>query len=484
MAGTRSRLVPWTAMDRPDDRHPSPTIVSRGKRPAGRRVFPFPRIIAVLAAGLLAAGTGVRAEPLQAAVAQVDITPPPGFLLDGYPDPDSSRIATGTRDPLFARILILRSGETRLALVDLDLVEVLGPAYIARLRDATRPDVSNLLVVCIHTHSGPALDAGAASPAGAWYATTVERIAAAIHTAAAQTAPVRLGVGYGVAYLGNNRLRIEHDGGVSWFEKNWVGTPNALVDPTVAVVRLDTADGSPLAILVNYACHPVIYAPDNRLYSADFPGVTTDLVRRGMDGKPLCFFLQGGAGDINPTHAVSWLPQGAEQFCREAGTELAESVLRVAKGIQTRPEEDSSLQVATDTLTFKPRWNAQKWKAARPEETETIAQETKPRIEAPVTTVLVNRRLALVALPGEPFVEFQLDWRARCPVPDSLFLGYAAVELDYFPTIRAASWGGYGASHSSTWLEVGAGEAMVDRGLARVYDMLGRLKPMPSDVTP
>jgi hypothetical protein len=433
---------------------------------------------------LLAGWTDSRAESLQASVARVEITPPPGFLLDGYPDPDSSRIGTGARDPLFARVLILRSGSTRLALVDLDLVEVLGPDYIARLREATRGDVSHLLVVCIHTHSGPPLDSVATSPVGAWYASTVDKIAAAIHTAAAQTVPVRFGVGYGVAYLGSNRLRIEHDGGISWFEKNWVGTPNALVDPTVAVVRLDTADGSPLAVLVNYACHPVIYGPDNRLYSADFPGVATDLVQRGLGGKPLCFYLQGGAGDINPTHAVSSLQQGAVQFCREAGTELADAVIRVAKGIRTAPEDDSSLQVAEDTLALKPRWNAKKWKAARPEDAETIAQVTKPMIEAPVTTVLINHRLALVGLPGEPFVEFQLDWRARCPVPDSLFLGYCAVELDYLPTIRAASWGGYGASHSSTWVEVGAGEAMVDRGLARVYEMLGRLQPIPSDVKP
>lgn len=483
MAGMRFPLVPWAAMDRLDDRYPNPTIVSGGALAAGGPAVPL-RLFALLAMGLVSGWTPARAEPLQAAVAQVEITPPPGFLLDGYPDPDSSRVGTGARDPLYARVLLLRSGETRLALVDLDLVEVLGPAYIARLREAARSDASHLLVVCIHTHSGPPLDSKADSPTGAWYAATVDKIAAAIHMAAAQTVPVRLGVGYGVAYLGNNRLRIEHDGGVSWFEKNWVGTPNALVDPTVAVVRLDNTDGSPLAILVNYACHPVIYGPDNRLYSADFPGVTTDLVQRGLGGKPLCFYLQGGAGDINPTHAVSTLQQGAVQFCREAGAQLADSVIRVAKGVQTASEEDSSLQVAEDTLVFKPRWNARKWKAARPDDAETIAQVTKPRIEAPVTTVLINRRLALVALPGEPFVEFQLDWRARCPVPDSLFLGYASVELDYFPTIRAASWGGYGASHSSTWLEVGAGEAMVDRGLARVYEMLGRLKPMPSDVKP
>ncbi len=438
----------------------------------------------VLGMGTWAAGTLCHGQALEAGVAQVDITPPPGFLLDGYPDPNSARIATGARDPLFARVLMLRSGATRLALVDLDLEDVFAPQYLAQLREAARPDASNLLVDAIHTHSGPPLDSKPASPAGAWYSETVTKIAAAIHEAAARAVPIRLGVGYGVAFIGSNRLRIEHDGGITWFEKNWVGTPNALVDPTLAVVRIDTLDGQPLAILVNYACHPVIYGPDNRQYSADFPGVMAEVVQQALGGKALCFYLQGGAGDINPTHAVSSLPQGAGEFCRQAGTELGDAAAQVARRIQTSVSAAPSLQVAEDTVLLRPRWNAKKWKAARPEEAEAVAQYTQPQYEAPVTTVLINREIALVALPGEPFVEFQMQWRARCPVPDCLFLGYSDAELDYFPTIRAASWGGYGASHSSTWVEVGAGERMLDRALIRVYEMLGRLKSTPEDVKP
>jgi hypothetical protein len=438
----------------------------------------------VLGWGAWAPATASRAQALEAGVAQVDITPPPGFLLDGYPDPDSARIATGVRDPLFARVLILKSGATRLGLVDLDLEDVFAPRYLAQLREAARPDVSNLLVDAIHTHSGPPLDSKPASPVGAWYSAAVTKIAAALHEAAAREVPVRLGVGYGVAFIGNNRLRIEHDGGITWFEKNWTGTPNALVDPTVAVVRIDALDGQPLAILVNYACHPVIYGPDNRLYSADFPGVMTGVVQRALGGKAVCFYLQGGAGNINPTHAVSSLAQGAVEFCRQAGTELGNAAAQVARRIQTSAGAEPSLQVAEDTVILRPRWNAKKWRAARPEEAQAVEQYTQPKYEAPVTTVLINRQIALVALPGEPFVEFQMQWRARCPVPDCLFLGYSDAELDYFPTIRAAAWGGYGASHASTWVEVGAGERMLDHALIRVYEMLGRLKPVPEDVTP
>jgi hypothetical protein len=100
----------------------------------------------------------------------------------------------------------------------------------------------------------------------------------------------------------------------------------------------------------------------------------------------------------------------------------------------------------------------------------------------PVVTFLINQRVAFMGMPGEPFVEFQINWRDRCPVRDAFFLGYAGGYFGYFPTIRAATEGGYGATSPTTWIEVGAGERMVNHALARTYEMLGRLRKVP-DVT-
>ena len=107
---------------------------------------------------------------------------------------------------------------------------------------------------------------------------------------------------------------------------------------------------------------------------------------------------------------------------------------------------------------------------------------TKPGYDLKVTTVLIDKSIAILAVPGEPFVDFQLSWRARCPVHDCLFMGYSDGYFGYFPTIRAVSWGGYGASFPSTWVEVGTGEQLLDRGVARVYEMLGMLKPVAEDL--
>jgi len=421
-----------------------------------------------------------RTQTLEAGVARVDITPPPGLLLQGYPHPE--RIATGVRDPLYARVLVLGVGSARLAIVDLDLIATFGPAYLTQLRDGTQRDVQNLLVVAIHTHSGPTLISSSAPPPDAWEALAVAKVAGAVHQAATHMVSARIGVGYGISYIGHNRLRRNRDGTVTWFEPNWTGVSTAPVDPTLAVLRIDDLAGSPLAILVNYACHPVVFGPDNRLYSADFPGVMTREVERTFDGKPLCFFLQGGDGDINPDYAVTPLEQGAAEFCERTGTKLGRVAAQVAQQIRTVADANPSLQFAQDAMRFRARWDAQHWRAADPQASASIASKTQPEYELPVTTVLLGKRIAFLAMPGEPFVDFQMAWRARCPTRDCFFLGYGNGYYGYFPTISAASWGGYGASQASTWIQVGAGERMLDQGLVRVFEMLGRLKPSPEDL--
>ena len=40
------------------------------------------------------------------------------------------------------------------------------------------------------------------------------------------------GAAHAVAYIGHNRLRVNADGSVSWFERNLTRVPTAPVDPT------------------------------------------------------------------------------------------------------------------------------------------------------------------------------------------------------------------------------------------------------------
>ena len=88
-----------------------------------------------------------------------------------------------------------------------------------------------------------------------------------------------------------------------------------------------------------------------------------------------------------------------------------------------------------------------------------------PEFVTPVTTLVINREIALVGLPGEPFVGLQLMLKQRSPLAATFLCGYTNGYYGYFPTISASVSVVTGADTVVTRVEVGAGERMIDRGL-------------------
>lgn len=421
---------------------------------------------------------------LKAGVAKVDITPPAGQRMWGYAARKGP--AEGVLDPLWARVLVLEAGEKRLALVALDLGRPFGPASLARLRESVNKSsgISYVLVAASHTHSGPVIkDEYPPGSTPLWESIAVEKIAQAIDTAHERAEPARLGTGYGTAYVAHNRRRVNPDGTITWFDRNLTRVPTSPVDPTVSVLRVDASKGRPLAILVNYACHPVIFGPDNLNFSADYPAVMTRRVEQTMGGQAVCFFLQGAPADLNPYYAATPLEEDAGRWREWTGERLGHEAARVAQGIETQSEPEPTLDFAEELLDFRLRWRPDDFREALlrygREFYEDFGSTTREDLQLPVATVLLNKRIALMTVPGEAFVEFQINWRDRCPVRDAFFLGYANGYYGYFPTIQAASRGGYGGADATAWVEVGAGERMVDHAVISIYRMLGRLSDVP-----
>lgn len=456
----------------------------KGKRSVSKRL-PFLTLTSLLALSFPPPAAG---GSLKAGVARVDITPPLGLTMYGFDSRKGG--ATGVRDPLMARVVVLEVDQKGLALVVLDLGEPPAPAWIARLREnaAKTSGVSTVLVTATHTHSGPSIrDEYPPREAPDWESAVLAKVGHAIEEAHQHAVEARIGTGHGSVLVGHNRLRLESDGTITWFERNNTLVPTSPVDPTVSVLRLDAADGAPIAILVNYACHPVVFGADNLQYSADYPGVMTEVVEREFGGQGLAMFLQGGDGDINPYYAVHPLDQDAVRMRDWTGERLGREAARVAKAIHTEFVPSASLDVSEDVLDFTLRWNREKlMDAARqargPAAAAAVERRYAEGLHAPAAVVLINKRIALMTMPGEPFVDFQIDWRTRCPVPDAFFLGYTNAALGYLPTIRAAALGGYGAANSATSLPPDAGARIVDHAIVKVYEMLGRLRDTPEDL--
>jgi hypothetical protein len=400
---------------------------------------------------------------------------------------DRLKGADGVLDPLYARVLVLEAGGKRLAYVDLDLGRVFGPPSLDRLRASAKQAsrIDALLVQATHTHAGPVILDEYPEGTPAWETADLDKIAQAIHDAAERTVPVRLGVGYGAASIGYNRLQVHSDGSIAMLWSNPTRIPTSPVDPVFAVLRIDRVDGEPLAILVNYAAHPVTFGSDDLKYSADFPGVMCQVVEQAFGGKPLAFFVQGAAGDINVYDAGTPVDQDVVGRRNWAGKTLGNAAANTAKQIQTNADPDANIDVEEDSLKSGLRWDPEKFKAETlreigPAAFETFSPRIEPSIHLPVTTALINRKIAFLTMPGEPFVEFQMDLRARCPVQDCFFLGYANGYEGYFPTLKAATEGGYGAANATTWVEAGAGEQMLNHGIVAIYRMLGKLNDTPN----
>lgn len=221
---------------------------------------------------------------LEAGVGRSIVTPRIGAHLVGYFNrPEGSH---GIHDDLQARAIVLKAGDTLLALCSVEILWIWS-SLITQIRAAAAARCpipsENIMIFCTHTHAGAGPHAF-----DEWDTPLVDSIADAIVAAYQALQPARLGFGFG-QLLGYN------------INRRWLNRPT---DPSVGVLRVDKADGSPLAVLGNYACHAVVMGYDNNLISGDWPGYASRQLEHELRlrGAPdaVALFSQGGAGDVNP----------------------------------------------------------------------------------------------------------------------------------------------------------------------------------------
>src|SRR5437763_7779951 len=133
-----------------------------------------------------------------------------------------------------------------------------------------------------------------------WNAEAMNKIYQAVVRAHAGAVPVRIGFGYGHSTIGTNR-RLVMPQGVRTFGRTVADkVPVEPSDHRVGVLRLDREDGAPLAIVVHYACHPVVLmTPETTEFSADYVGEMRKDASARIPGHPEILFWQGAAGDQN-----------------------------------------------------------------------------------------------------------------------------------------------------------------------------------------
>ncbi len=412
-----------------------------------------------------------------AGTAKVEITPEPGTAMNLAGQP------LAPRDPLFARVLVLQNGQTSLAIVSVDLIVFASQKVVEQAK--AQFGLTHVILSATHTHAAMAPRGLQIRPpmqpdwtrsgkdpavtidwpglsADPWYAATEAKIIAAIGQAVKGRFPARLSAGKGQfesAYMAHNRRLVRDGGGVVAMWENPDRRPTKPIDPTVGVIRIEDHTGKTRALAVQYACHPVATMNAGEV-SRDFPGAMVDYVEQHLGPDCLAMYLQGAQGDLDPYDLQSLRGENRFNIPRQAGISLGKAALRIAGNLPlAKPDHVPSLQCESTLLTVAQRTGAQ-------------------TTDVGLLTVVIDRELALVAIPGEPFIQHQLDLTALSSVANTFVLGLAyhgrgSPFVIYIPTVKAVQEGGYGATECS-FLAADAGQRMIAESAAVIKRLIAK----------
>lgn len=380
------------------------------------------------------------------------ITPPPGLAMAGFVARTSP--ATGTHDPLTVRALAI--DDTAVAVVD---VVALSPEASRRIRERASLPAERIVITALHNHGGPVPTSDGLGGGGdaAWLALMEDACVAALDEAVARQKPAKLTFGVGAdPEVSRNR---RHPGGPT--------------DPSLPVLVVTGQDGSPIAHLVSYACHPVVLGADNTLWTADYPHFVRAELERQHPGT-IALFLTGCAGDLNTGHTA----HGSITTAANPARTFAEAE-RIGGLIADRARSarvTMLLHGETQALDMQVRLDFERNEPAPPDvlanewrrEAEGAAPGRRALLESWIgwaqtlallplephmarVSVLGWGQLTLAALPGEIFAETGVALRKAIEAATggpAIVIAYADECLGYIPPASEYAHGGYEVSEA------------------------------------
>jgi neutral ceramidase len=417
---------------------------------------------------------------LNVGVGRTDITPPLGTPLEGY---YVERFATNVHDPLYAKAMVIEDGMNTLVLVIADIIDVAPVAFPAartRIQKEFNIPSSNIIISATHTHTGPVIT----SP----YENMLEtKILDAVRIAfnSLQPAVIKSGVGK-AENISFHRRFLMKDGTVRFNPgvlNPDIVRPMGPVDPDVGILYIETPGGQPIAAMVNFAIH--LDTVGGTEISADFPAYIGEVLRKILGDELMLFFGFGTCGNVNHIDVTHSEQLKGFERAERIGYALAASVIREFPSLKRNEGQD--LKTGNKILFLKtPAYtedeyamasvNAKKEsneEASTPEIREAMKilriQERKGEpIEAEVQTFGIGD-MAIVALPGEIFVELGLEIKKRSPYRHTFILTLSNNSIGYIPNAEAFDYGAYEVEVSE--IAKGEGEKMVDAAVKLLNNM-------------
>jgi len=303
-------------------------------------------------------------------------------------------------DPLYLKALVLDDGDTILAIVTMDTTAIAGRTisagylddvaddFMPRLRDRVQKGLkipaANVMVTASHSHPSklvPNLHCTKGIHVLCDDELQLKKAYDAIAEAKNNMVPVKIGTGVEREdrLTMNRNIRLKNGNDCSL--RMWEPCPldediEALgpIDPEIGLIRVDRKDGSPLAVVYNFASHLSSGVPEIGI-TADYPGFASKIVEENLGGEVMALFLQGAAGDIDEVIAKDYSHMWEAE---KTGIALGLSVL---KGIRKIKCKDASLKIISEVIDLPRRTDI-------PKVIEALEQEQSELLESLIYNVL------------------------------------------------------------------------------------------------
>lgn len=461
-------------------------------------------IPAVLPDFLMGEESGGEDKTLEVGVARVDITPPLSFPMAGY---YSIRLSAGTHDPLWAKAICFRTGAFPCVLLICDTISInesVTTEICRRIREKTGLPESCIVITATHTHTGPIRDAfepGLTHEQNLEFAKKgdyesfrysnwwVEKGTEAILAALGNFRPAALRVGeasvsdlsYNRRFFMKNSEEVRFNPGI---QNPNIIRPAGPIDPQMYTVFVtDPATGRPFASLTNFALH--LDTTGGTLFSADYPYYIECVLQEKFGADFMSFFGTGTCGDINHIDVSGKNRRKAPEIGTELGKRIAEMYDNLSSEVQTpaigtrmtviecRRHEFTAEEVATaETMreaVFHPEIGnytfLERVKAGK------ILNLSKMPLtfQVEIQCIRLSSDTAVVALPGEVFVDLGLKIKKDSPFKNTLVLELSQMNAKYVPTEKAFREGSYETINSL--FVPGTGERFVSEALTCLKDL-------------
>ena len=416
---------------------------------------PVPRIILALTVGAFAIFHARPAETdWKAGLATVKITPETPVPMAGYAS--RTKPFENVAQQIYAKALALedRQGH-RAVLVTTDLIGIsraVAEPVCDRIQEKTKLARSQILLSSSHTHSAPTLRLEEHADPGltpedarnivAYTRGLQDKLVEVATQALSRLEPAQLSWGSGVADFAMNRREFTTRGVILGVN------PRGLVDRTVPVIRVDSADRKLRAVLFGYACHNTTLTQTNFNLCGDYAGFAQAYIQE-QHPEAQAMFMIGCGGDANP------YPRGTMKYAGEHGATLGQEVCRILDGAlrpvsgpltcvldqASLPLQPFSRSDLEKMATNGPSWQAGNAKAMLAKLDRGV--KAASAYDCPVAVWQFGTNLTLVALSGEVVVDY-VPLLEQAIGPLQLWIAaYCNDVFGYFPSTRVLKEGGY-----------------------------------------